>query len=73
MKLRILTNVRFCGASRYKSDVANEGDLAPVDQGKKVSQKNVNIFLVKSRLQRLFWSSHTALLMKWHVKKRLTR
>ena len=62
----------ICGASRYKSNVGSDVDQAQQsNQSTKVAAKKVRYFPLKPRLQRLFWSSHTASLMKWHTEDRI--
>ncbi|XP_059650446.1 uncharacterized protein LOC132296251 [Cornus florida] len=55
-------NCPQCGESRYKP---HEG------KGKKIPQKVLRHFPLKSRLQRLFMSKDTALDMRWHKEKRV--
>ncbi|KAL0336705.1 UNVERIFIED_CONTAM: hypothetical protein Sradi_4882400 [Sesamum radiatum] len=49
----------ICGTSRYK-----EGDG-------KIASKQMRYFPLKPRLQKLFMSSHTSSLMRWHAKGRV--
>lgn len=61
-----LEHCEICGASRYKSSSTSQGTTEGAvhpQLGKKVAEKQV--------LQRLFGSSHTALLMKWHSEERI--
>ena len=59
-----LEKCKICGESRFK----NEFDSG---EGTKVAAKKVRYFPLKPRLQRLYWSSHTAPLMKWHADERI--
>ncbi|XP_059635684.1 uncharacterized protein LOC132277860 [Cornus florida] len=55
-------NCPQCGESRYKP---HKG------KGKKIPQKVLRYFHLKSRFQRLFMSKDTALDMRWHKEKRV--
>lgn len=64
-----LEKYEICEASRYKNNDASDGDQG--NNGKKVAAKKVQYFPLKPRLQRLFWSSRIAPLMRWHVEQRI--
>ncbi|XP_062028723.1 uncharacterized protein LOC133744669 [Rosa rugosa] len=58
----------ICKASRWKEDGCSlVSDLGP---GKRKAAKQARYFPLKPRLQRLFMSSKTATLMRWHAEKR---
>lgn len=59
----------FCGASRWK--VAEDNLEVEMSQTKKKAAKILRWFPLKPRLQRLFQSSKTANLMKWHHTDRV--
>ncbi|KAL0427294.1 UNVERIFIED_CONTAM: hypothetical protein Slati_2904200 [Sesamum latifolium] len=54
-----LDKCEICNASRYK------------DTEKKTIAKRMRYFPLKPRLQKLFMSSKTATLMRWHAEERL--
>ena len=60
---KYLDTCEICGESRYK-----QGDQ-PID-GKKIPAQQVRYFPLKPRLKRLYMSSKTVSLMKWHVEER---
>lgn len=70
----IASSCNTCGASRWKSSDNNvECDTSTSNKkvGKKISAKVVWHFPLKPRLQRLFMSSKTASLMRWHHDGRI--
>ncbi|XP_062013496.1 uncharacterized protein LOC133729885 [Rosa rugosa] len=62
-----LQKCAICGESRYKE---SEHDSNDQQSGRKIPAKQVRYFPLKPRLQRLFMSSKTASLMKWHAEDR---
>ncbi|KAG8377405.1 hypothetical protein BUALT_Bualt08G0029600 [Buddleja alternifolia] len=54
-----LNRCEICNSSRYK------------DNGKKTAAKRMRYFPLKQRLQKLFMSSKTASLMRWHADERI--
>ncbi|KAL0289226.1 UNVERIFIED_CONTAM: hypothetical protein Sradi_7077100 [Sesamum radiatum] len=54
-----LDECEICGEGRYK------------DEAKKVATKRMRYFPLKPRLQKLFMSTKTASLMRWHAKERI--
>ncbi|KAL0445359.1 UNVERIFIED_CONTAM: hypothetical protein Slati_2258600 [Sesamum latifolium] len=54
-----LDKCEICNASRYK------------DTEKKTAAKRMRYFPLKPRLQKLFMSSKTATLMRWHAEERI--
>ncbi|XP_071930153.1 uncharacterized protein [Coffea arabica] len=63
------TFCRKCGTPRYKQIVKQFDDSS--EQANKVPAKLVRYFPLKPRLQRLFMSSKTASLMRWHEEERI--
>ncbi|XP_071933260.1 uncharacterized protein [Coffea arabica] len=63
------TFCRKCGTPRYKQIVKQSDDSS--EQANKVPAKLVRYFPLKPRLQRLFMSSKTASLMRWHEEERI--
>lgn len=59
------TKCKFCGTSRYKSDVEEEDGAAH-----KVPNKVLRYFPLGPRVQRLYMSRHTAESMVWHAEHR---
>ncbi|KAD4982079.1 hypothetical protein E3N88_18750 [Mikania micrantha] len=60
----------FCGSSRWKVNESNpDDDVSPPP--KKKASKILRWFPLKPRLQRLFMSSKTSELMKWHHTERV--
>ncbi|CAN1757493.1 hypothetical protein LINPERHAP1_LOCUS6538 [Linum perenne] len=59
-----------CGADRWKS-TSNNDVGSSTKKTRKVSHKKLRYFPIGPRLQRLFMSSNTATLMRWHAEVRL--
>ena len=57
----------ICGSSRYKDEDSSIDGV----HGPKVAVKKMRYFPLKPRLQKLFWSSYSAPLMKWHAEERI--
>ncbi|WMV18929.1 hypothetical protein MTR67_012314 [Solanum verrucosum] len=66
---KILELFKVCGASRWKENQRN-GE-AQSKRGKKIPCKILHYFPLKPRLQRLFMSSKTSSLMRWHHDERV--
>ena len=64
-----LDTCKVCGASKWKSDKRNSEDKYR-SNGKRMPQKTLRYFPLKPRLQRLYISSKTISLMRWHHDKR---
>ncbi len=60
-------NCKVCGKSKWKQ---NKDGVESSQKLKRKPKKVLRWFPLKSRLQRLFMSSKTALHMKWHAEKR---
>ena len=57
-----------CGVPRWKSsDDHSTDEFTNSTKKKKIPTKVLRYFPLKPRLQRLYMSSKTAFLMKWHV------
>ncbi|XP_057999327.1 uncharacterized protein LOC131178387 [Hevea brasiliensis] len=61
---------KICGYSRWKTDKYNGEDKVKTN-GKRIPKKILRYFPLKPRLQRLFMSTKTASLMRWHKDKRV--
>ncbi|WMV40449.1 hypothetical protein MTR67_033834 [Solanum verrucosum] len=61
---KFVDSCKICGASRWKEDKHN-GE-SKIKKGKKIPYKILRYFPLKTRLQRLFMSSKTSPLMRWH-------
>ncbi|XP_028107546.1 uncharacterized protein LOC114306497 [Camellia sinensis] len=58
----------ICKSSRWKQNGADSSNV-PRGGGKQISSKQMRYFPLKQRLQRLYMSSKTAKLMKWHAEE----
>lgn len=68
-----LDSCAICGTSRWKStenDVESNASAISKKKVKKISAKVLRHFPLKPRLQRLFMSSKTSSLMRWHQEHR---
>ncbi|XP_004297854.1 PREDICTED: uncharacterized protein LOC101305367 [Fragaria vesca subsp. vesca] len=65
-----LDNCLICNASRWKDNDVDEGLELGSGLGKRRAAKQPRYFPLKPTLQRLFMSSKTATLMRWHAEKR---
>ncbi|XP_040367423.1 uncharacterized protein LOC112178107 [Rosa chinensis] len=63
-----LDECRICKTSRWKDNNGSSNDVAAL--GKQKAAKQARYFPLKPRLQRLFMSSKTAKLMRWHGEER---
>ncbi|XP_040369295.1 uncharacterized protein LOC121051221 [Rosa chinensis] len=63
-----LDECRICKTSRWKDNNGSSNDVAAL--GKRKVAKQARYFPLKPRLQRLFMSSKTAKLMRWHGEER---
>ncbi|XP_040362000.1 uncharacterized protein LOC112165422 [Rosa chinensis] len=63
-----LDECRICKTSRWKDNNGSSNDVAAL--GKRKAAKQARYFPLKPRLQRLFMSSKTAKLMRWHGEER---
>ncbi|XP_057993145.1 uncharacterized protein LOC131174101 [Hevea brasiliensis] len=61
---------KICGYSRWKTDKYNGEDKVKTN-GKRIPKKILRYFPLKPRLQRLFMSTKTTSLMRWHKDKRV--
>ncbi|CAL5430629.1 unnamed protein product [Camellia sinensis] len=59
----------ICSSSRWKQNGSVGNDER--ESGKRVAAKQMRYFPLKPRLQRLFMSSKTAKLMRWHAEERV--
>ncbi|CAL5388172.1 unnamed protein product [Camellia sinensis] len=59
----------ICNSCRWKSN-GDGGSNGPNKGGKRIAAKQMRYFPLKPRLQRLFMSSKTAKLMRWHAEER---
>ncbi|XP_059279095.1 uncharacterized protein LOC132033211 [Lycium ferocissimum] len=66
---KFLESCKVCGASRWKEDKRNGKTKSKF--GKKIPCKILRYFPLKPRLQRLFMSSKTSSLMRWHHDERV--
>ncbi|CAN1159515.1 hypothetical protein LINPERHAP2_LOCUS22757 [Linum perenne] len=64
-----LDNCLVCKTSRWKIDKHSQ-DVVYKANGKRLPVKTLRYFPIKPRLQRLFMSSKTASMMRWHHEKR---
>ncbi|WMV54811.1 hypothetical protein MTR67_048196 [Solanum verrucosum] len=65
----LLESCKVCGTSRWKEDKRNRE--TKLKHGKKIPCKILRYFPLKPRLERLFMSSKTSSLMKWHHDERI--
>ncbi|KAL6143302.1 hypothetical protein ACLB2K_053997 [Fragaria x ananassa] len=65
-----LDNCLICNASRWKDDDTDEGLELGLGSRKRRAAKQARYFPLKQRLQRLFMTSKSAKLMRWHAEKR---
>ncbi|KAH0747692.1 hypothetical protein KY285_009349 [Solanum tuberosum] len=65
----LLESCKVCGTSRWKEDKRNRE--TKFKRGKKIPCKILHYFPLKTGLQRLFMSSKTSSLMRWHRDERV--
>jgi len=64
-----LDKCKMCGASRRKIDKCNR-ETKHISNGKRIPEKTLRYFPLNLRLQRLYMSSKTNSLLRWHHDKR---